>query len=219
MEITHKLTGMLITCLVLLVPGISHADIIMQSDYLVAGEVGDTWTYEDILGNTFTHTLSQIDSGVHAGRFHVGNDTTTGIIYDVNNNAVTWYEVDGESLIPPMAFSESNETGQYYSFGPPASNGSEVIFLTLSSLTVKAGTYDDILVQVWLDSGYTANRFNALLGLDAYGITAAVTDVDWWGRDVGLLAFLGVQAEDGGIDGGYELVRPRLLNPVWYCCF
>jgi len=202
----------LLGCVAFLMANYCSAAPIMQSDYLVAGDIGDTWTYENIFGSQFTNSLSKIDSGVNAGRFNLGNGTN-GILYDVINNAVTWYEIDNTPLTPIASFSESYETGQYYSIGSPGPNDYEFMFLTLPSLTVKAGTFDDVLVQVWLDSSYGPNSINSLFNLDSYGITAAVTDVDWWARDVGLLAYMGVQAEDGVIDGGYELVRTSLPEP------
>lgn len=188
------------------------AELIMFSDYFPAGEIGDTWEYENIDGSNFTWELSQVTTGVNAGRLKRGN-ATSGIVYDVQDEQVTWYsnsfETDPDAK--PVIFSRTYETGQRFTVDDHATKDSEFLFLLIPNLTVKAGTFDDILIQIWLDSDFLPNTVNDLFGLDPLGITAGVTDIDWYARGIGSVKYMGVQAEDGLIDGGYELISSTIV--------
>jgi hypothetical protein len=58
-------------------------------------------------------------------------------------------------------------------------------------------------MMAWLDSNYDSNPVNTYLGID---INEGVTDVDWFALGVGEIKYLGVEAFDGSIDGGEELI-------------
>lgn len=74
----------------------------------------------------------------------------------------------------------------------------------VDSLTVPAGTFKNVIRMAWLDCNFTANTMNAVLGIDA-AIDQGVTDVDWLAIGVGSVKYMGVMAENGLIDGGYDL--------------
>ena len=79
------------------------------------------------------------------------------------------------------------------------------IYLDLvDSLTVAVGTFKNVLRMSWLDCNFTANAMNAVLGIDP-AIDKGVTDVDWLATGVGPVKYMGVMAENGLIDGGYDL--------------
>ncbi len=191
--------------LALFAAGNANAATVMPSAYLAAGDIGDTWTYANLDSTQFTWTLSSVTTGPNAGRLKRGNDST-GIVYDVVNNAVTWYEYDTQP-ITPYAFSEFYETGQPAPDPLGDNPRISVLFLTAPSITVPAGNYNDILLLVWLDAQFAANTANILLGLDPT-ITAGVTAVDWYARGIGPVRYMDVAADTGvfGVDGGYELI-------------
>ena len=190
----------LILLTIVIISNIASAATFKPVDYLVAGQVGDTWNYVDQIGGNFTWTLEEITVGVNAGRMKLGN-ANSSIIYDVVNDVVTWYEISGEILNPPVSFAESYETDQVYSIGD-----TEVIFSILPSMTVQTVTYNDVLVVVWLDRNYPSNTMNITLGLDP-SVASSVTDVDWWAKGVGNIKYFGVDAATGNNDGaGSELI-------------
>ena len=183
------------------------AETIRFVDYFFEGADGDTWTYNDNTNNMpFDFTLSTFTSGSNMGRRKIGNDTA-GIIFDVTANIVTWYEIIGEEILDPaFSFPEVLPVGQ--------ETGLDLVILKLDSYTVTAGTFNDVIVHVWLDSNFGPNSMNTTLGLGA--ITAsAVTDVDWYANGVGLLKHYGVDASTGNNDGvDFELTSYDSSQPA-----
>ena len=183
------------------------AETVMPGHYLAAGSPGDTWTYEKPDASRFTTTLSAITSGTNGGRLKLGN-STEWIVYDYVSNVFTIYETDEGGINPPLAFPASAQAGQMI-----ISSGEEFLFLKAPSITVKAGTFYDVLVLVWLDSEFKSNAINAQLGLGST-IAAAVTDVDWYDSGMGLIKQMGVDAATGTIDGGFELLDTSVPVPA-----
>jgi len=182
------------------------------SDYFTPGGVGDAWSYVDLQDSTFTWVLEEITTGDNAGRMKLGDDTS-GYIYDVTESFVTLYEVPGVVLDPPVLIPELNNTNMVIDLG----DKSVVIYLAEPDITVPAGTFNDVLVEVWLDPDEDPNSMNTSLGLD--GLTSyAVTDVCWFVKGVGLVKFYGVEATTGENDGsGYELTDYSPAPPVNPC--
>lgn len=174
-------------------------ETVMPGHYLAAGSPGDTWTYENMDASQSVSALSAITSGTNVGRLKLGN-SSEWIIYDFVNNIFTIYGGDFGIINPPLTFPDSARAGQML-----VSSGEEFLFLKAPSITVKAGTFYDVLVLVWLDSEFGPNIINTQLGLDS-SVAAAVTDVDWYDSGVGLVKQMGVDAATGDIDGGKELL-------------
>jgi hypothetical protein len=199
--------------LALLAVGKTDAATVMPSAYMAAGNIGDTWTYANLDSTQFTWTLSQVAAGPNIGRLRRGNNST-GIVYDVVNNAITWYEYDNQP-ITPYTFSEFYQTGQPAPDPLGDNPRISILFLTAPSITVPAGTYNDILMMVWLDGNFAANTVNTSLGLDP-SITAGVTALDWYARGIGPVRYMDVAADTGGIGAGgvYELVSTTVPIPA-----
>lgn len=188
-----------------------NAATVIPSDYMVAGSIGDTWTYENLDGTQLTWTLSEVTSGPNAGRLEKGNNDS-GIVYDLTGNVLTIYEYDKTPINPPfgLSFPEVG-LGQVVSPDPDPTSSDRYLFTYIPSLTVQAGTFNDVLAFVWLDTNFSANVANTQLGLDPL-ITAGVTDVEYLTRDIGLLKYQGIAASTGLSDGfGYELVSTTVV--------
>jgi len=200
---------LVLSCLYLLLSSVSaDAASVHPVDYYVAGSPGDTWTYQDNLNvGGFTWTLSEISTGPNAGRHRLGGAADDYIIYDVAGNVLTAYETEDGPLTPPVVFPETMQTEQYYSLAP----GTELILLSLPSVTVAAGTFNDVILTVGLDSAYAPNAFNSFFGLSAYGITAAVTDISWDAGGIGLVKWMGVEALTAAVDVDFELASTTVV--------
>ena len=156
----------------------ANAAVVTLADYLVAPNLGDNWTY-----------ITTIDSYW---------DFPTPVSYPAGTEfTVTepWYV--SYDLLPAVA-----ETGLPILVEPP---NISIIIDIIPELTVPAGTFTDVLMMAALDSNFTANPINDLLGINPL-IDEGVTDVDWFALGVGQIKFMGVNASDGGIHAEYELI-------------
>lgn len=199
----------IIGVLALLFSSVSNAVLVTPSDYIIAGTVGDTWDYERLDGTQFTWTLSEVTSGINAGLFERGNNDS-GIVYDQEGDVLSIYEVDKNPLDPPMVIGET-ELGQVVTYDDDPINPTMYLFWYVPTITVQAGTFDDVLAWVFLDGNFSANSANDLLGLDPL-ITAAVTDIGFYASGVGEVAYLGIEASTGNSDGlGHELVSTTVV--------
>jgi len=187
----------------------ANAVTVVPSDYMIAGNIGDTWDYENLDTTTFTLTLSTVASGPNAGRFKRGNGTL-GTVYDVSGNDLSLYELDSNPLIPPLVIGES-ELGQVFTYNDDPVNPTMYLFWKVPSITIQAGTFNDVLAWVFLDANFSANVANTFLGLDP-GITAGVTDINYYAQGIGELGLVGIDAGTGLSDGtGYELVSTSVV--------
>jgi len=75
-------------------------------------------------------------------------------------------------------------------------------FKAIPSLTVAAGTFNDVLIDIVLDSAYPPNSANTALGLT---VPYAVTCVTYYGRGIGELLMADVDAQTGSIMFSYQL--------------
>ena len=57
----------------------ANAITVVPSDYMIAGNIDDTWDYEYLDSTPFTWTLSTVATGTNTGRFERGN-TNSGIV-------------------------------------------------------------------------------------------------------------------------------------------
>ena len=190
----------------------ANAETIIPSDYMIAGSIGDTWAYEKLDSTQFTWTLSEVASGTNVGRLERGN-IDSGMVYDLIDNVLTVYEWNKIPFDPPLVFSEI-ELGQVVTLNDDPDNPSMYLFWDIPSITVQAGTFTDVLALVWLDGETDANDANTQLGLDPQ-VTAGVTDIDYFARGAGQVAFVGIEANDGTSDGtGNELVSTTVSAAI-----
>lgn len=192
-----------------------YAETVIPSDYMIAGETDDTWTYVNIDGSHFTQIISVVNSGLNAGSFFRGN-SNSGIVYDLTNSVLTIYEWDKTPLDPPLVFSEI-EFGQIVTLNYDPDDPSIYLFCKIPIITVQAGTFNDVIAIVWIDDDFPANSANTQLGLDPL-ITYGVTDIDYFARGIGNVKHQGIEAANGLSDGdGYELVNTTVVNKscVW----
>lgn len=213
MAFKSHLSGIVRTCIVF-VSISANAETVIPSDYMIAGSIGDTWTYENLDSTQFTWTLSEITSGENAGFLERGNNDS-GMVYDLTNDVLTIHELNKTPIDPAWGFVISEiELGQVVTLNDDPVNPSMYLFWDIPSITVQAGTYNDVLALVWLDGNpiFGPNAANTLLGLDSLITTAAVTDIDFFARGVGQVAFAGIKASTGLSDGdGYELVSTSVV--------
>ena len=189
----------------------TNAATVIPSDYMVGGNVGDTWTYENLDTSQFTLTLSEITSGPYSGYFELGNNVSS-TVYDVTNDVLTIHEIDNTPVDPAvgLVFSEI-ELGQIVTLNDDPVNPSMYLFWDIPSITVQAGTYTDVIALVWLDDNFSSNAANTFLELDS-SVTAGVTDINYYAQGIGEVAFVGIAAETGLSDGtGYELVSTTVV--------
>jgi hypothetical protein len=189
----------------------SSAAAVIPSDYMIAGNLGDTWTYANLESTQFTWTLSEVVTGPNTGLFERGNNNS-GMVYDLTNDVLTIHEWNKTPIDPTwgVVFSEI-ELGQVVTLNDDPTDPGMFLLWDIPSITVQAGTYNDLLALVWLDADFGANTANTLLGLNSL-ITAGVTDIDFFARDIGQLKFQGIEAATGLSDGeGFELVSTSVV--------
>lgn len=157
----------------------------------------------------FTLRFTPVTSGKYAGKYRMGDWNTPGdelavwriVSWDLQSLFVYADSQIGD-LPSPVSFSTvfpmntpipnplPNETGIYW------------YFKTLPSLTVAAGTFKDVLLDIVLDSAYPPNAMNTALGLS---VPYAVTCVTYYGRYIGELKMMDVEAQTGNINFSYQL--------------
>ena len=137
------------------------------------------------------------------------------MVYDLTNDVLTIHELNKIPVDPAWGFVFSEiELGQVVTLNDNPVNPSMYLQWGIPSITVQAGTYDDVLALVWLDDNpiFGPNAANTLLGLDSLITTAAVTDIDFFARGVGQVAFAGIDASTGLSDNeGFELVSTTVI--------
>ena len=177
-----------------LIPSGAFCATVTLSDYLVTESPGRSWSY------IYTHdTSAEVDE--FGG--HLAGDEITVFNQPVENYIL--------SVLPPVV-----ETGTLYLLNEP---NIFIYFEFIDSLTVPAGTFNNVLAASALDSNFPVNSFNSdpRLAIDPAVVTYGVTDADWFVAGVGQIKFLGVEASDGSIDGGFELTGYTVPIPaaVW----
>lgn len=176
-----------------LIPSSAFGLTVTPSDYFVTAAPGRSWSY------IYTHdTRAEVDE--FGG--HLAGDEIT--VFDHPIDALVL------SVLPSVV-----ETGTLYLV-----DGSNIFmyFEFIDSLTVPAGTFNNVLAASALDSDFAPNSYNLdpRLGLDQ-SITIGVTDVTWHVSGVGEIKFEGVDAGTGITDGGFELTGYTVPVPatVW----
>ncbi len=128
--------------------------------------------------------------------------TLTDYLVSANPGDSWTYTSLGTVTTPPYASYQdllptTQETDIAFSIEPTI-NG---YFQIQSSLTVAAGTFNNVLALFWLDENFSDNNLNS-----SYGVTGgAVTDIEWYAAGIGQLKYTDVGAATGTLLDGYEL--------------
>lgn len=176
-----------------LIPSGALGASVTLTDYFVTASPGRSWSY------IYTHDTSaetdEFDGGL------AGDEIT---VFDHPIDAAVL------SILPSVV-----ETGTLYSLQDP---NIFIYFEFIDSLTVPAGTFNNVLAASALDSDFAPNSYNfdPRLGIDPI-IPIGVTDVTWHVAGIGEIKFEGVDAGTGAIDGGFELTGYTVPVPaaVW----
>ncbi|MFA4901723.1 MAG: hypothetical protein WC600_03155 [Desulfobaccales bacterium] len=157
--------------------------------YYVAGNVGDYWTYAYIAPTgvpDFTLALTQVGSGPLTGKYRLG-DGTDWRIYDWDASGVNVYENEGIVYSPPIKIDAIQQLDEVVVSPFPEHADFPWYFQKLgSSLTVLAGTFDDVLVQFALDKNFGGpTKANDEFVLDYTAVPYGVTHVSWMAAGIG----------------------------------
>lgn len=181
----------------------SKASTVNISEYLTAGGVGDWWTYTYAypLGqDDFTVSLTEVTEAPYAGKYRIGDyrfpdSSIQWFISDRDeNNIYVYYDNSYGPYEPPVVIGGLVELNQIIGSPFPQDNDCPWYFKKQDSLTVPAGTFDDILVHIALDMNYGPNAANDLLGLDRADIPYAVTHVSWIAHSIGEVMDIDIDA-------------------------
>ena len=196
--------------------------------YYVTGNVGDSWTYSFIYPgqiSDFTVNLTQVLSGPLAGKYRYGDFVDIIDSPHLNWWIVDWdaggmniYELSGTVFIQPVRI---NAVQQLDALVNPFPDGAEHVhvFQKLDSLTVLAGTFDDILVHITLTKDFGPGSANAEFGLDPVAFPYQVTHVEWRAAGIGEIQNRDYEhSQDGKMLFEYQLkatsVTKKSFNPA-----
>jgi len=157
----------------------------------------------------FTLRFTPITSGPYAGKYRMGDwhtpEDELAVWRIVSWDAQAIY-VYGDSQIgylpSPVWFSTIFPLDTPIPNPLPGEAGIYWYFKAIPSLTVAAGTFNDVLIDIVLDSAYPPNSANTALGLT---VPYAVTCVTYYGRGIGELLMADVDAQTGSIMFSYQL--------------
>jgi hypothetical protein len=157
----------------------------------------------------FTLRFTPITSGPYAGKYLMGNWNSPGdelaVWRIVSWDAQAIY-VYGDSQIgylpSPVWFSTIFPQNTLVPNPLPGEEGIYWYFKIIPSLTLAAGTFNDVLIDIVLDSAYPPNSVNTALGLT---VPYAVTCVTYYGPGIGELLMANVDAQTGNIVFSYQL--------------
>lgn len=191
--------------------------------YYVPGSVGDYWTYAFIFPSgtpDFTVNLTQVTSGPLTGKYRYGDFVdiidTPHLQYrigDWDSSGINIYELNGVGFSPPVKIDALQQLEAIITTFPD--DPSHVhYFQQLSSLTVLAGTFADILVDITLTKDFGPNDANTEFGLDP-SITYGVTHVVWMVAGIGEIQNRDYEySDEGKMLFEYQLKDTSVTLPV-----
>jgi hypothetical protein len=195
--------------------------------YYITGNVGDYWTYAFIFPDQisdFTVNLTQVPDGPLAGKYRYGDfvDITdfpylSWRIVDLDAGGFNIYATEGGVFSPPVRIDAVQQLNTMVNLIPDDENVS--VFQKLGSLTVFAGTFDDILVIITLSKDFGPSSANVEFGLDPVAIPYQVTHVAWFAAGIGEIQNRDYEySEDGEMLFEYQLkatsVTKHSFNPA-----
>jgi hypothetical protein len=164
------------------------------------------FTYISPVFPDFTIKAVTLNTGPFAGKYRVGDyqypypGPMTWRIMDWNDTTAFIYAADDVIFDPPLQMPIKYQTDTLIPH--PFEAGIYWYFKLIPILTVKAGTFNDVLMWFDLDSQFPPNDINSQYGIPG---TYGVTGVEWYGRGVADLKYMNVDAGSGSIIFDYEL--------------
>lgn len=181
MNTIYRIVASALLIFMVSMPFTAHAGGVNLSDYMVIPSPGDSWTYADT--------------------FNVPPGPDVTVTEHWYLGLISWYPGAIFPILPELV-----ATGLPYPLEPYINQYHDLV----STITVPAGTFNNVLLVASLDEKFPANSKNTELGID---IDQGVTDVDWIAPGVGIIKSMGVDAATGDSNSGYEL-KNYTLNPV-----
>jgi hypothetical protein len=178
--------------------------------YYTAGNVGDYWNYDFVMPvglPGFTNTLTQESSGLYRLGSSAAPPIWYQVIFDYDSSGIYFYEDHSTVYSPPVkidALQPLNEVSDY-PFPDLTSDHSWYFQKLGSSLTVPAGTFDDVALYIFLDKYYGPNDYNAIFGLDPATIPYAVAHARWYAAGIGEIQHLKIDPGTGFPVWEYQL--------------
>jgi hypothetical protein len=156
----------------------------------------------------FTLSLTRVTSGPFAGKYRLGDYLTPDptkdqwFIFGPQPNAIYVYATDQGTFGTPIAMPRFVPLDTLVNH--PFESGFYWYFKIIPSLTVPAGTFNNVLAWIVLDGSQPANAVNSQIGLPS-SINYGVHEVDWSASQVGDLKSLEVDAATGNTIYAYQL--------------
>jgi hypothetical protein len=163
-----------------------------------------------------TVTLTVEKSGEYVGKFRAGDFITPDpsrfqwVIFDWDATSMILYATSSGPLGQPVHLPRILPLNTL--IDNPLEGDGAWYLIKLPSFTVPAGIFQDVLVWFNLDKKTKPNPVNAQFGLSGlpYGITA----VQWYGRALGELQELDVDADTGDPQWFFTLQAHGLKKPL-----
>ena len=190
--------------------------------YYVAGNVGDSWTYTYVTPSgtpDFIVTLTRVTSGSFAGKFRLGDYVSPGgstdwQIFDSDTNGINVYATGSAGIFNPPGQIGLLQPLNEMIVTPLPIPDNYWYFQQLASLTVPAGTFNDILVNIALDSNFGPNGANTSFGLDPVEVPYGVTHVEWMAAGIGVIQNVDIDAESGNLVYEFQLKATSVPLPT-----
>lgn len=190
-------------------------------------KVGDYWTYtyDTPIGvPDFTVNVTMVTSGPFTGDYRLGDYEIIGRgtdwrILNWDATGITIYETALEGVLsPPLkinAMQPLDELVNVPVYGSLVYDPVNYWYYEKlsSSLTVPAGTFNDLLLNFVFDEHYGPNSANAYFGLDPVAVPYAVTEANWIAAGVGEIQTAEIDAETGDLVSLYQLKATNVPLP------
>jgi hypothetical protein len=190
-------------------------------------KVGDYWTYaydEPLGAPDFTVTVTDVTSGPLAGDYRLGDYEIIGRgtdwrIMNWDATGITVYETALEGVLdPPLkikAMQPPEELVNVPVYGSLIVDPINYWYYEKlsSSLTVPAGTFNDLLLNLVFDEHYGPNSANTYFGLEPVAIPYAVTEANWLALGIGEIQTAEIDAETGDLVSLYQLKATNVPLP------
>jgi hypothetical protein len=184
-------------------------------------------SYETLLGtNDFKVTLTQVPSGVpYAGDYLLGyypvpNEGTDFQIVNWDNTGITVYQTAFDGVLtPPLKIAAVQPLDELKNFpihGTLNDDPTNYWYYEKlsSSLTVPAGTFNDLLLNLVFDEHYGPNSANTYFGLDPVAVPYAITGVSWLAAGIGEIQAADIDAQTGNVVYLYQLKATNVPLPA-----
>jgi hypothetical protein len=164
----------------------------------------------------FTVTLTVESSGDYTGHFRAGDFITPDpsryrwVIFDWDATSLILYATPGGKIDPPAHLPRILPLDQL--IDNPVEPDVAWYFTKLPSLTAPAGIFQDVLVWFNLDKTTGPNSVNAQFNLS--GLPYGITHVQWYGRGLGELQELDVDADTGATQYAFAIQAYGFKTPM-----